>query len=93
MNRTIEANLRLDIGNIQTSIQPHWAYYIIGAIFIVFTIISAIFTYYYITHPGKKNPNESSWFKKFWFNNRIGFYIMLDIICLLSAILFMMNGS
>lgn len=93
---TLENNLKEspNIGNLGSNIEPHWAYYIAGSIFVIIFIVSVIFTYYFITHPfSKKTLEELKGFKKFKIKNRVAFFLMLDIISILCIILFMMNGS
>ncbi|MGL5733138.1 MAG: hypothetical protein ACRCXE_03640 [Metamycoplasmataceae bacterium] len=87
-------NTRDDIGNLNPNIAAHWAYYIAGAIFIVLAIISLVYTYYAITRPiSEERLKLYTGLKKAWLKNRITFYLMADVICILSAVVFMINGS
>ncbi len=85
---------RIQIGIIDINMTPHWAYYIAGSFFIVLALISIFYTYYFLTHPSSEELiNESKGFKKQWFKNRVAFMFMSDVICILVAIFFMINGS
>ncbi|MGL5617819.1 MAG: hypothetical protein ACRCWU_02035 [Metamycoplasmataceae bacterium] len=87
-------NKRDDIGNLNPNIASHWAYYIAGSIFIMLAIVSLFYTYYAITHPiPEERLKLYTGLKKAWLKNRIAFYLMVDVICILSAIVFMINGS
>ncbi len=92
--QSLKNNTRVNIGIPNINIDAHWAYYIAGSLFIVLAIISIIYTYYFITRSlPEKSINEHTGFKKFWLKNRVSFFIMADVICVLIAIFFMINGS
>ncbi|MGL5205733.1 MAG: hypothetical protein ACRC7B_02350 [Metamycoplasmataceae bacterium] len=94
MMENIFNNTRVDIGGLNPNIAPHWAYYIAGSFFIVLAIISMVFTYYAITRPiSEEKLKMHTRLKRAWLKNRIAFYLMADVICVLSAIIFMINGS
>lgn len=91
---TSSNNGRVNIGIPEINISPHWAYYIAGSIFIILTILSIVYTYYFMTHPiSEEKLNEVKGFKKLWLKNRVAFFLMADVICVLVAIFFMINGS
>jgi hypothetical protein len=93
MNEFIKQT-KIQIGIIDINIAPHWAYYIAGSLFIILGLVSMFYTYYFITHPSSKESiGESKGFKKQWLKNRVALMFMSDVICILVAIFFMLNGS
>ncbi|MGL6125265.1 MAG: hypothetical protein ACRC1F_02110 [Metamycoplasmataceae bacterium] len=85
---------RISIGIPEINMAPHWAYYIAGSIFIILSITSLVYTYYFITHPiSDERLLECKGFKKLWLKNRVAFCLMTDVIFILISIFFMVNGS
>lgn len=94
MNIVKNQNPKINIGIPDINIEPHWGYYIAGSVFIVLSLISIFYTYYFITHQSSEETiNELTGFKKFWLKNRVAFLLMTNVICVLVSIFFMINGS
>ena len=90
--------LSSDIGTTTTNaIAPHWAYNIGGAIFIVLFLVSCGLSYWFYKNKDKYHPvaENSFWdsLKSFWYKNRFLFSIILDVIFLMTSIMFFLIAS
>lgn len=84
-----------DVTDTTYSGDQSWVYYLMGAFFVLFTLISAYYSYRY-RNSRKEYENLTHMFgefKRFWYLNRQTFFILLTIICLIcSVVFFAMNG-
>ncbi len=86
----------VDPGTINIKAQAHWAYYIGAVICILLLILTGWLTYKAFINKTNYYDLESDklyWLKNFWHKNRIGFWIMIDIILFACIIVFFMAGA
>lgn len=74
-------------------IEPHWLYFLFAGITFLFLIL-----FLFLTYKALKNKNEhiseyENWFIKTYKENRIFFYVILDIVCLATIIFLFLAGS
>lgn len=86
----------VDPGTINVRVEAHWAYHVGGAICLALLVLCGWLTYRAFINKDNYYDVESDklyWLKNFWHKNRIGFYIMVDIILVACAIVFFMAGA
>lgn len=84
-----------DPGNYPYYGEKSWVYYLLGAIFVVFTLISLWYTWK-VRNSKQEYENISvsyNWFKRFWYCNRFMIMIMITIVLGFIAISFFLVNS
>lgn len=70
--------------------QQHWAYYLIGTIFFLLSIVTIFFSIKW-RHSRSEFENynyTSNEFIKFWHMNKFGFMVMLSLVFIICGIIF-----
>ncbi|MGL4647580.1 MAG: hypothetical protein ACRCVI_02530 [Mycoplasmoidaceae bacterium] len=93
----IESSIQILKDITTQKIDPHWGYFVAGAICLVILILIVVLTVrHYINNKDnyyQEDFSKFAWFINFYRKNKFQFYIFLDIILLISTIVFFLAGS